>query len=156
MACAQYVSNSSFCATTLFNNIEKAENKNITIALLESILLNGFPAMLPLLAAAPKEDYCNDCGKELYILTSSIQAVGNSSAASGSAGTSKLVASICGASFVNGTPPSTVQQAASNNTSNLVSTSALPDASNDASLKFKPAAITLMSMFLFSSISLFA
>eukprot|EP00918_Siedleckia_nematoides_P055046 GHVU01120093.1.p1 GENE.GHVU01120093.1~~GHVU01120093.1.p1 ORF type:complete len:286 (+),score=17.64 GHVU01120093.1:98-955(+) len=159
MACAQYASNSSFCAEALFTNIEQATKKNVTISVLENTLTQGFSTLIPLLAAVPKEDYCNDCGKELYILTSQIKPTGQSSsdAASASAKNDVLVSSICGAPFVNGTPPSTVRQAASSNTTtNLSGTNAQPDTSYNSGSQLKPSFFASISLVLVAYMSVSA
>jgi hypothetical protein len=159
MACAQYVSNSSFCVEALFTDIEQTTKKNVTIPVLESILTQGFPTLIPLLAALPKDDYCNDCGKELFILTSMIKPTGQSSsdAASALAKNDALVSSICGAPFVNGTPPSTVRQAASSNTTTgLSGTSAQPDASYNSGSQLEPSFFASLSLVLVAFMSMSA
>ncbi|KAG0143642.1 hypothetical protein CROQUDRAFT_677505 [Cronartium quercuum f. sp. fusiforme G11] len=159
MVCAQYVSNSTFCATTLFSAIEKATTKPVTVTNLETFITEGFSSLVPLLAAVPNSQYCNACGKELYIDASKIKTVAKTSSAASASSNDALTSSICGASFVDGQHPTSVRQATASNTttsSTLGGTSAVADASKSSGSQFKPSlmfffSLPLLALFNFSA-----
>ncbi|KAH9811033.1 hypothetical protein DFH28DRAFT_1063874 [Melampsora americana] len=111
MLCSQYASNGTYCVLSLLGDVEKVSSKPITVSMAEGILVQGFSALLPLLATAPKEIYCNDCGHALYTQISAIKPVVAPSTPAPDS--SKLVSATCGANFTDGQIPATVKQASS-------------------------------------------
>lgn len=109
MLCSQYASNGTYCVLNLLSAVEKATNKPVTVANAEGILVQGFPALLPLLAATPKEAYCDDCGHALYTQIAGLKPVAASSTPA--TDSTKLVSATCGANFTDGQIPATVKQA---------------------------------------------
>ncbi|KAG0141607.1 hypothetical protein CROQUDRAFT_281553 [Cronartium quercuum f. sp. fusiforme G11] len=113
LICAQPTNNATSCVTALFTNIEKGTKKELNITTLESVIVEGLPALVPILAALPKDQYCDDCGKELYNLLTGIKATRppGSSTTAAAPNSDGIASAICGSSFVDGKHPSTIHQA---------------------------------------------
>jgi len=152
LLCSQYASNGTYCVLNLLGNLEKVTGKPVTVALAEGMLVQGFSALLPLLATAPKEIYCDDCGHALYTEISGIKPIAaNSTAAPDS---SKLVQATCGANFTDGKVPATIKQASSSSNSTstggyTASGSAGLAASSSTGSLTKPLSFVLASSTLF-------
>ncbi|KAM0753677.1 hypothetical protein T439DRAFT_322565 [Meredithblackwellia eburnea MCA 4105] len=118
--CLQAVSNSTFCLSNLLTAVQTATGTNVTTSTVTSLLTDGVSSLTSLLSEVPASSLCTDC---THAMVSKLQVLASSTSTSSSSALS-AVSSECGASFVDGSIPSTVQEASSSNSSSSASASA--------------------------------
>ncbi|KAL8276839.1 hypothetical protein RQP46_010770 [Phenoliferia psychrophenolica] len=122
--CLQAVSNSTYCLTNLLTSVEAATGSPVNVSSVTSLLTGGTAGFATLLSTLPASTLCTDC---THALVSKLTVLAKDTSTSTSSLSS--VSSECGASFTDGTIPSTVQEGTSAASSSASSTSAVTSTS---------------------------
>ncbi|BGP08273.1 hypothetical protein JCM10049v2_004120 [Rhodotorula toruloides] len=106
--CLQYSSNSTFCITSLLQNVQSATGQQISLSTLTSLSAST-------LQSIPSSSVCTDCAHGLVTKLGS--ALSNGTSSSTESSVFGAISSYCGSSFADGQVPSTLKEASSSNSS---------------------------------------
>jgi len=118
--CLEYSSNNTYCLTDVLTKYQSDSGTPVTLNTLASLMSGQFGNFL---STAPKAAYCTDCG---HAIISKITPVVTNSSSSAAASVSSVVTAQCGASFADGTVPSSVKEGASSSSASSSSNNSSP------------------------------
>lgn len=103
--CLEAVSNSTFCLTDFLNNVQTSSGKTLDLNTVAGLISSNVQTLESLLGSLPNSQLCSDCNKAFVSKVTPFLPQSDVSQLDA------LATSKCGASFVDGSLPSTVKEA---------------------------------------------